>query len=124
MKQRQRSGLVTPQMGNANALPLTSPQPVGQAMQHQQSQPMGNNSNLTPSHHHRTLSQSSNVQPQMQQGGQQQQSQQGKEGNANLASSFHGITEENLLKATHAIIGKLNSGSVCLAVKSSWRSHG
>lgn len=77
---------------------------------------MTNNPNLTPSHHHRTLSQSSGVQPQMsqqmslQQPQQQSQQPQGsKDANATLASTFHGFTEENLAKATSALMSKIGS---------------
>lgn len=124
MKQRQRSGLVTPQMGTANSLPLTSPQPLGQSMQQQQQIPqsVGSNPSITPAHHHRTLSQSSNMQPQVprpmpQQ--QQQQPQQGqqqmhpKEGNGNPVNAIHGMTEENLLKVAISMAGKMHGPQVC-----------
>jgi hypothetical protein len=119
MKQRQRSGLVTPQMGTANSLPLTSPQPLGQSMQQQQQQipqSVGSNPSITPAHHHRTLSQSSNVQPQvprpMPQQQQQGQLQQPKEGNASPINGMHGMTEENLMKLALTVAGKIQGSQV------------
>lgn len=120
MKQRQRSGLVTPQMGTANSLPMTSPQP-GQSMQQQQQQipqSVGSNPGITPAHHHRTLSQSSNVQPQVPRPMLQQQGQQGqqaKEGNGNPVNSVHAMTEENLLKVAISMAGKMQGPQVCPA---------
>lgn len=117
MKQRQRSGLVTPQMGTANSLPLTSPQPMGQSMQQQQQQipqSVGSNPNITPAHHHRTLSQSSNVQPQVPRPMTQQQGQQPKEGNSNPVNTVHAMTEENLLKVAISMAGKMQGPQVCL----------
>lgn len=108
MKQRQRSGLVTPQMGNGNSLPLTSPQPVGQQMQ-QPPQSVGSQPNLTPAHHHRTLSQSSNIQPPMPQPPMQpQQQQQGDPTNsstpAGVAAAIQNLTDDQLVKAAASVV--------------------
>jgi hypothetical protein len=112
MKQRQRSGLVTPQQNNGNALPLPSPQP-GQSMQQQQQLPGG----ITPSHHNRTLSHSSSVHPpipqppqqQPQQQQQQQQSQQSQQQGqaAGIFTMVQGWDNDHLEKATASMLSKV-----------------
>lgn len=115
MKQRQRTGLVTPQQNNGGALPLPSPQP-GQSMQQQQQMPGG----ITPSHHNRTLSHSSSVHPpipqplqqqqQQQQNPQQQQQtqQQQQQGQAaGLLTMVQGWDNDHLEKATASMLNKV-----------------
>jgi hypothetical protein len=122
MKQRQRSGLVTPQQNNGSALPLPSPQP-GQSMQQQQQLPGG----ITPSHHHRTLSHSSSVQPpipqppqqqQQQSQAQQQQSQQQQQQGqaAGIFTMVQGWDNDHLEKATASMLSKVaGTSNVSLA---------
>jgi hypothetical protein len=111
MKQRQRSGLVTPQQNNGSALPLPSPQP-GQSMQQQQQLPGG----ITPSHHHRTLSHSSSVQPpipqppqpQPQPQQQQQSQQQQQQGQAaGIFTMVQSWDNDHLEKATASMLSKV-----------------
>jgi hypothetical protein len=132
MKQRQRTGLVTPQQNNGNALPLPSPQPLGLSMQQQQQQgsSMGG---LTPAQHHRTLSQSSNIQPPVPQPPQQQQ-QQGQPNSQNakaktaqenqyeLSLMVQTWTEEHLIKATIAMVERtIASTNVSLVHIATWK---
>jgi hypothetical protein len=111
MKQRQRSGLVTPQQNNGSALPLPSPQP-GSSMQQQQQLPGG----ITPNHHHRTLSQSSSIhppipQPPQQPNKQQQQQQQQQQSQTQVAGGIfamvQGWTNDHLEKATASMLSKV-----------------
>ena len=126
MKQRQRSGLVTPQQNNGSALPLPSPQP-GQLMQQQQQQLPGG---ITPSHHNRTLSHSSSVQPsipqppQQQQQHQQQQQQQSQQSQqqqqqgqaAGIFTMVQGWDNDHLEKATASMLSKVaGTSNVSLA---------
>jgi len=128
MKQRQRSGLVTPQQNNGSALPLPSPQP-GQLMQQQQQQLPGG---ITPGHHNRTLSHSSSVQPsipqppqqQQQQQHQQQQQQQSQQSQqqqqqgqaAGIFTMVQGWDNDHLEKATASMLSKVaGTSNVSLA---------
>ena len=119
MKQRQRSGLVTPQQNNGSSLPLPSPQP-GQSMQQQQQQQQQLPGGITPSSHHRTLSHSSNIQPpvpqmpqqqqqpqQQQPQQQQQQQQQQRQKQAEIFALIQTWTDEHLQKATSQMLGKV-----------------
>jgi hypothetical protein len=104
MKQRQRSGLVTPQ-NNGNALPLPSPQIPGQPLH-----PGG----ITPNHHNRTLSQSSSIHPGIPQPPQpiQQQQQSTNQAN-NIFATVQGWSNDHLEKATASMLSKFASfGSV------------
>lgn len=102
MKQRQRTGLVTPQQNNGSALPLPSPQP-GQSMQQQQQQLPGG---ITPSQHHRSLSQSSSIHPPIPQPPPQQQQQQQAQA-ANIFNLVQGWTDDHLEKATASMLSKV-----------------